>query len=254
MKTYQALIIEDEKPLAENLKRMVSEVDDSIQVIGIISTVRDAINFLHLNNPNLIFLDIQLSDGVCFNIFEKIKVHMPIIFTTAYDQYAIKAFKNNGIDYLLKPINKEELKQSIDKFKEINQLQDNNAKFESLLSLFSVKNEPYKKSFIVNVGVKSRIIEANEIAYFYALDKGVYIRTFNNKNYDIDYTLEKLSSTLDPDIFFRISRKYIINFKSIDEMITFSKGRRKLKLNPPTDDDLIINYRSTGKLYNWLNR
>ena len=251
----KTVIIEDEKILADKLEQYILEIDDSIEILAKIGTVRNAVDWLANNLVDLIFLDIQLADGLSFDIFEQIQINTPVIFTTAYDQYAIKAFKNNGIDYLLKPININELGESINKFKELHQHKEiNNPDFNALIEAFKNKSESYKKRFMINVGSKIKIIDTDDIAYFYAFVKGVYLKTTNNRDFAIDYSLDKLENILDPEVFFRISRKYLISFQSINELITLSKSKLKVALTPPATEDLIISYKRSGAFKKWLNR
>lgn len=249
------ILIEDEKILADKLERYILEIDDTIEVLAKIGTVRDTVDWLANNKVDLIFLDIQLADGLSFDIFEQIQLKTPVIFTTAYDQYAIKAFKNNGIDYLLKPIDIKELEESINKFKELFQLKEiKNPDFHALIKAFKNTTESYKKRFTINVGSKIKIINIEDVAYFYSLEKGVYIKTTYNRDFAIDYSLDKLEDILNPEVFFRVSRKYLINFQSIKELITLSKSKLKVILNPALIEDLIINYKRSGDLKKWLNK
>ena len=251
----KVVIIEDEKILANKLEEYLSEIDTSIEVLAKIGTVRDATNWLNNNEADLLFLDIQLSDGLSFDIFEQVDISTPVIFTTAYDQYAIKAFKNNGIDYLLKPISFDELRESIEKFKDLfRNLTVYNPDFKAMINALKKKSESYKKRFTIYVGSKIRIINTDDIAYFYSTNKAVFLRTINNKDFDVDYSLTKLENILNPDFFFRINRKYIIRIQSIDELITLSKSRLLVKLNPPVDEEIIITYQRSGNLKKWLNR
>lgn len=251
----KAVIIEDEKILANKLEEYIYEIDTTIEILTKIGTVRDSVNWLKNNKVDLIFLDIQLSDGLSFEIFEQVNIRTPVIFTTAYDQYTIKAFKNNGIDYILKPINIDELKESIEKYKGLFQNQTAyNPDFIRLIDAFKKKTESYKKRFTINVASKIKIINTDDIAYFYSTNKAVFLRTINNKDFDVDYSLNKLEYILDPEIFFRINRKYIIRIHSIDELITLSKSRLLVKLNPPVTENIIITYQRSGALKKWLNR
>lgn len=251
----KVVIIEDEKILANKLEEYLSEIDTSIEVLAKIGTVRDATNWLNNNEADLLFLDIQLSDGLSFDIFEQVDISTPVIFTTAYDQYAIKAFKNNGIDYLLKPISFDELRESIEKFKDLFRNRTvYNPDFKAMINALKKKSESYKKRFTIHVGSKIRIINTDDIAYFYSTNKAVFLRTINNKDFDVDYSLTKLENILNPDFFFRINRKYIIRIQSIDELITLSKSRLLVKLNPPVDEEIIITYQRSGALKKWLNR
>ena len=251
----KVVIIEDEKILANKLEEYLSEIDASIEVLAKIGTVRDATNWLNNNEADLLFLDIQLSDGLSFDIFEQVDISTPVIFTTAYDQYAIKAFKNNGIDYLLKPISFDELRESIEKFKDLfRNLTVYNPDFKAMINALKKKSESCKKRFTIHVGSKIRIINTDDIAYFYSTNKAVFLRTINNNDFDVDYSLTKLENILNPDFFFRINRKYILRIQSIDELITLSKSRLLVKLNPPVDEEIIITYQRSGALKKWLNR
>ena len=191
----KVVIIEDEKILANKLEEYLSEIDTSIEVLAKIGTVRDATNWLNNNEADLLFLDIQLSDGLSFDIFEQVDISTPVIFTTAYDQYAIKAFKNNGIDYLLKPISFDELRKSIEKYKDLFRNQTvYNPDFKAMINALKKKSESYKKRFTINVGSKIRIINTDDIAYFYSTNKAVFLRTINNQDFDVDYSLTKLEN------------------------------------------------------------
>jgi DNA-binding LytR/AlgR family response regulator len=184
-----------------------------------------------------------------------VKLKTPVIFTTAYDKYAINAFKNNGIDYLLKPLNINDLRDSINKYKDLYQDNKNySADLSDLIDVFKKKPASYKKRFMIQVGSKIKVIDTDNIAYFYAMDKGVFLKTDNKRNFAVDYSLDKLETILDPEMFFRISRKYIISLKSIKELITLSKSRLKVILTIPPTEDLIISYKRSGALKKWLNK
>jgi two-component system, LytTR family, response regulator LytT len=249
------LIIEDEKIASERLEQLLHQIDKTISVVAKIGTVRDAISWLGTNTVDLIFSDIHLSDGLSFNIFEKVEVTIPVIFTTAYDQYAIKAFKVNSIDYLLKPIEIEKLTQSIEKYKSLAENRSvNNLNIEFLLKSFIKKEETYKKRFMITIGPKVKIINVEDITYFFVQDKSVFIQTRNNKIAAIDYSLEALEKILDPELFFRINRKYIVHINSIANIYTLSKSRIKITLTPPVDEDIIISFNRSRNFKNWLNK
>jgi len=248
----RAIIIEDEKLAADNLQALIHSIDKDIEIIARIESVRNAVKWLSVNTCDLIFLDIQLSDGNSFTIFEQIEVKTPIIFTTAYDQYAIKAFKQNSIDYLLKPINKDELEISIEKFKEIR----NSSHLPDLKLLIESIKKPvqYQERFLVSAGMKLKTIKAKDVAYFYVKESGVFLCSRENKHYDIDFTLDKLEKILDPDIFFRINRQYIVHIDAIENMVTVSKSRLQLNLNPKATDDIIVSVNNVHDFRMWLNR
>ncbi|MCD4747284.1 MAG: LytTR family DNA-binding domain-containing protein [Bacteroidales bacterium] len=247
------LIIEDEKIAADHLEKMLRQIDKNIYIQGKIDTIEGAVKWLNNNKTDLIFLDIHLADGLCFKIFEQIKVKTPVIFTTAYDQYAIKAFKVNSIDYLLKPIEIRELEQSINKFKELNQLQKaNKIDYNSLIKVLSNKIE-YQERFIVRYGQKIKSIKADDIAYFYVNNENVFFCTKDNINYPIDFSLDKLENILDPKYFFRVNRQFIVNFSAIENMYPLSKSRIKIELKPQTDCETIVSYSRLSDFRKWLN-
>lgn len=249
----KVLIIEDEPLAAEKLTSLILELHSDFQICGTIRSVLEAVRWLQTNTADLIFLDIQLSDGLSFRIFEEIHVSTPIIFTTAYDQYAIRAFDVNSIDYLLKPIQKVELKQSLAKFQELRSYGSE----ELLAVLKHLKNEHigYKNRFLITIGEQLKTIRTIEIAYFFARDKAVYLRTFSAKDIPIDYSLEQLETELDPSEFFRINRSCLLNIQAIEKMYSWSSSRIKLTVNPPSDDDsvTIVSVKRTAEFKEWLN-
>jgi len=250
----RAIIIEDEQFAAKRLVKLIKEIDAEIQIESILGSIEESIKWLSNNTCDLIFLDIQLSDGISFSIFEKISIKIPIIFTTAYDQYAIKAFELNSISYLLKPIRKEELQESLNKYKELKSAFA--IDFENLLAGIQGKQNEYKKRFLIQVGDKLKKIEVSDIAYFYAFDKNVFIKTFQGKSIALEFTLDTLEKLLNPEDFFRINRKYIVNMESIAEMFAYSRGRVKLNLNPPADEELdaIVSIERSPKFKTWMNK
>ncbi|MEZ4886236.1 MAG: LytTR family DNA-binding domain-containing protein [Chitinophagales bacterium] len=252
----RVLIIEDEHLAAEELKEMLSDINSSIEIVDTIDTVKNAIEWLRspkASHIDLIFLDIHLADGNSFSIFEEVKVKTPIIFTTAYDQYAIRAFKLNSIAYLLKPIDKDDLEDSLEKFEDI-QTNDSNIDFTSLIEAVQKKNTTYQKRFIVTTGDKIKSILTVDVAYFMSEGKYLYLTTKDGKQFIVDFTLSKLEKVLQPDRFFRINRKFIINFDAIKNMVSYSKSRVKIELNPPCTTDAIVSVDRSGRFKQWLNR
>jgi DNA-binding LytR/AlgR family response regulator len=248
----KAVIIEDEKLAADNLELMLHSIDAGIQILAKIESVRNSVKWLSSNNCDLIFLDIQLSDGNSFSIFEDIEVKTPVIFITAYDQYAIRAFKHNSIDYLLKPVNKDDLSLSLQKYQEYYQSRQT-PDYKVLLE--TIRNSVnYQERFLVSAGQKLRTIKTTDIAYFYVHTKGVFLCTKEDKHYDINYTLEKLKEMLDPKIFFRVNRQYIINIEVIENMFTVSKSRLKLELKPKPSEEVIVSVNNVQEFRLWLNR
>lgn len=247
----RVLIIEDEQLASEELKEMLFDINPSIQVIDTIATVSKAVEWLKSSKSrtiDLIFMDIHLADGNSFSIFEEVNVKIPIIFTTAYDKYALDAFKLNSIDYLLKPIDKDDLVDSIDKYEYTSNLIDYSKIVDNL------RKDPYQKRFIVTSGDKIKSILTEDVSYFMSEGKYLYLTTKNGRQFIIDYTLAKLEKVLKPDHFFRINRKFIINFDAIDNMITYSKSRVKIELNPPCTTDAIVSVDRSGTFKSWLNR
>ncbi len=255
----KVLIIEDEHLAAEELAEMLLEIRPDIKILDRLDSVKNAIRWLKSSKAkqlDLIFLDIHLADGNSFNIFEEIKVKTPIIFTTAYDQYAVQAFKINSVDYLLKPIDQDDLTESIEKFEEIyaSNTATSNIDFTSLIEAVQKKEVNYQKRFLVTIGEKIRSIPAEEVAYFMSEGKYLQMTTKTGRQYIIDFTLAKLEQVLKPDYFFRINRKFIINFDAIKNMINYSKSRVKIELDPPCSVDAIVSVDRSGNFKKWLNR
>lgn len=249
----KVLIIEDEKLAAERLESMLREINPEIQVVAKLSSVKESVNWLLQNNADLIFIDIQLSDGISFTIFERVPVSTPVIFTTAYDQYAIKAFKFNSIDYLLKPIRRQDLFDSLLKFKNLKSALG--IDYGNLLAQIQDRKPEYRKRFLIQIGEKIRKIEIEEVAYFYVFDKCCFIRTVAGGHYPVEYTLDKLEAIINPADFFRINRKYIVQMNAIANMIAWSRGRVKLELKPASENefDTIVSIDRSADFKRWLN-
>jgi DNA-binding LytR/AlgR family response regulator len=247
------LIIEDESFAANKLELMIKEIDPAIQIMGKLGSIKESVKWLNQYSADLIFLDIQLSDGLSFSIFEQVNLNTPIIFTTAYDEYAIKAFQVNSISYLLKPIRKNDLADSLQKYHSLKTTF--NIDFEILLAHIQSREPVFKKRFLIQMGEKIRKVEVSEIAYFFILEKGVYMSTFQGHNYSIEYSLDKLETMLDPTRFFRINRKLLVNIESIANMVAYSRGRIKLELRPKTDNSLesIVSIDRSSEFKKWLN-
>lgn len=247
------IIIEDEKPSARRLKRMLAEIN--IEAQAMLHSVEEAVNWFQNNeHPDLILLDIQLSDGLSFEIFEQVEVKSAIIFTTAYDEYALKAFKLNSIDYLLKPIDDDELKTAIDKF-ESNQsvpqnMQVNLDQIKKLLINPLDKN--YKQRFTVKIGQHLKMISIDDIECFYSENKGTYIFTSDNRDYLIDSTLEQINSMLDPTKFFRVNRKFYVNVNAIKDIISYTNSRLKIILNTFSEYEIIVSREKVKDFKNWI--
>ena len=247
------IIIEDEKPAARLLQRKVEKL--GLQVNQMLHSVEESINWFHSNpHPDLIFLDIQLSDGLSFEIFEAIDIKSAVIFTTAYDEYALRAFKLNSIDYLLKPIDEEDLETAISKFK--NQFQKSSIAsldFEIIKKmLINPIDREYKKRFTIKMGQQLKMINIDEVECFFSENKGTYLHTFDNRDYLLDNTLEQLETELNPEDFYRVSRKFIIPMKAIKEIQLYSNSRLKVILPTYKEDEVIVSREKVGDFKTWL--
>lgn len=248
------LIIEDEPATAKRLEKMLVSLDAGIIVENIIDTVEESIHyFQRQQKPDLVFMDIHLADGNSFEIFEKVNIKCPVIFTTAYDQYAIQAFKVNSIDYLLKPIKKEELEKSLKKFKEIAPVSGTNIyEIKQILELLEQKKPAEIKRLLVKIGARITAVSIDEVAYFYIEDKIVYAVLFNAKKYPVDFSLDQLENELNSQIFFRINRGFIICFEAIRSMTTYSKSRIKIELEPTVVESIVSSTDRTSNFKVWL--
>ncbi|MCG6188919.1 LytR/AlgR family response regulator transcription factor [Maribellus maritimus] len=250
----RVVIVEDEAVAAERLKKMLEEVAPDFSIGANLGSVKESVKWFTKNQADLIFLDIQLSDGISFSIFEQVQVNTPVIFTTAYDQYSIKAFELNSIAYLLKPIRKEDLTLSLQKYKSVKSVFT--IDFESLLSEIKGTQPEFKKRFIIQIGQKIRMVETAAIAWFNAIGKNVFIKTFDGQSYPLEFSLDKLETQLNPNQFFRINRKYIVNLNAIENMTAWSRSRIKLKLNPPVEDETetVVSVDRSPVFKKWLDK
>lgn len=251
------IIIEDEKPAARLLQRKLEKLNLKIGVM--LHSVEEALDWFSKNeHPDLIFLDIQLSDGLSFEIFEKVEIKSAVIFTTAYDEYALRAFKLNSIDYLLKPIDEDDLEIAVAKFKSLLpkqeiQPQSIGIDFEQIKKMLTNPFEKnYKKRFTVKIGQHLKVISIEEIECFFSENKGTYIHTFDNRNYLIECTLELLEQELDPGDFFRISRKFIIPLKAIKEIVLYSNSRLKVILPSFKEEEVIVSREKVSDFKTWI--
>jgi len=247
----KVIIIEDEDVAAKRLERLLREIAPEMEVLATLGSVKKATQWLRTNRADLIFLDIQLSDGLSFSIFESVPVSTPIILTTAYDQYAIKAFELNSIAYLLKPIRRAALEEALNKYQSLRTAF--NIDFQILQEAMRPRQH-YRERFLIQVGEVFRKVECSEVAYFFSAYKSTFLRTHAGKTYDLDLSLNHLEHTLDPNHFFRINRKYIVSMDSIKQMIAWSRSRVKLKLNPPPNEeqDTVVSIDRAGDFKNWM--
>lgn len=247
------LIIEDENPAANRLIKLLEPHFPGITPVANLDTITRAVNWFRKNPaPDLIFCDIQLADGISFEIFEQVKLSTPVIFTTAFDQYAIKAFQVNAIDYLLKPIDPVELAEAVEKFKarEVRPALD----LELLKGLLQSEKKAFKTRFLVRFGEKIQSISLEEVGFFFSEERVTFLQTKEGKKYVLDSTLEQVESQVDPAVFFRINRKYLCRVEAVDEVLTYSNSRLKVKLKNCSDTDILISREKVGEFKEWLDR
>lgn len=258
----KVFIVEDERLGLDRLIKLLQEVDPEITVIGYVETVKSAIWWLENNPPpDIIFMDIELADGQCFEIFNQIEVKSPIIFTTSYDEYALRAFKVNSVDYLLKPIRREDLAQSLTKYRNLkSNFTDKdlvNQNIEKLISGLQSFQQPkeYRKRFLVKQGQKLLSVEIDDIAWFSADGKLCFMRTWKNNRYIIDYTLEQLTDMLDPEEFYRVNRSYLVNIRSIVSVSPYFNGKMILQLSPAADtNDVVVSREKATDFKQWMGK
>jgi DNA-binding LytR/AlgR family response regulator len=253
----KVVIIEDEVPAAEKLERYLAKYDASIQVLAKLTSIKDSVHWLQENQDtaDLFFMDIQLLDGLSFQIFQQVTIRKPVIFITAFNEFALDAFKVNSIDYLLKPITFTDLSASLAKLKNLReQLQWNNEKTEKLQEAFSTpKTKDYKNRFMVKLGDHIRSITADQICLLYAEGRDVYLVTNQNRKFIIDYTLETLEDLLEPKNFLRINRTYILNINSIKDVLVYSNSRLKITLIQEFDKEIIVSREKVSVFKEWFD-
>ena len=249
----KVLIIEDERPAAQKLVRMLKEINSEVEIIDVLRSVEQSVNRFHEKpKPELIFMDIQLEDGLCFDIFENCRIDIPVIFTTAYNEYALKAFKVNSVDYLLKPVDRNELKNAINKFAIIHQSRTNYSKLESVIKELQPKQ---KERFLVKIGEHYKSIPASTIHCFYINERYTFLFTDTAKSYPLDYSLDKIEQLVDSKVFFRINRDFIVNFHAIRDMIVYSSSRLKIILSGWTEkDEIIVSRERVSSFKKWIDR
>jgi DNA-binding LytR/AlgR family response regulator len=250
------LIIEDEPQAAQRLETLVRSLEPSVFVLAKLDTVKRSVEWLNSNPaPDLIFMDIQLADGVSFLIFEQCEVKSPIIFTTAYDAYALKAFKVNSIDYILKPVDKEELAAALQKYKSMAKGETQTKKIlDNIGHAVELLTKRYKSRFVIKVGEHLRTVEVESILYFFSQEKTTFCCTSDNRTLILDFTLEQLEEMVDPSSFFRINRKYLVSAHAIQDIISYTNSRLKLVLKGSQDNDIIVARERVQEFKDWLDR
>lgn len=250
----KAVIVEDENFASKRLVSLIEELAPEINIIGQITSVENGKQWFEDNpKPDLIFLDIQLNDGYGFDILDMLEDHPPVIFTTAYNEYAIRGFKYNGLDYLLKPIGKNDLNNALHKYRKSKS--NNNEIFDEqkLASIKKLFNKEYKKRFMIKVGNQFNTFSVDDIAYFKSNEGLIFLHSHTGQQYPIEYSIDQLEEILDPVHFFRINRKFMISVKSVIEIHSYFNSRLLLKLNPQEDEQIIVSRERTSNFKKWLD-
>jgi DNA-binding LytR/AlgR family response regulator len=244
------VIVEDEHHASKRLEQLLKLVEPGIEIVQILESVDEAVNWFSQNKrPDLIFMDIQLDDGISFEIFDAVKIEVPVIFTTAYNEYAIRAFKVNSVDYLLKPIEQEALEAAIRKFKN---LFAGTGDFETKIAkVIGQISSPYKTRFFIKVGIRFRSIPVESICSFFVEERNTFLTTNEGKNYDLDHSLDQLQKIVDPGMFFRINRNCLVNINCIDEIVSYSTNRLKLKMGK---SEQIVSRDKVSEFKQWMDR
>lgn len=251
----KVLIVEDELPAANRLQKLLSEIDADYEVIHRCDSIESGVQFFKSGaKPDLIFLDIQLGDGLSFEIFQQVDIQVPVIFTTAYDEYALRAFELNSIDYLLKPIRKEHLEKSLNKFRKLAMNPSSEGLNEVFAAMLDRQKKVYKQRFLVYSGESLLSVAISDVAYFYSVEKSTFLTTIAGKSYPVDYSLDKLEGMLTPVDFFRVNRQYIVSMGAIRKINILSKSRIKLLLTPESPDEVLISNARTHDFRQWLDR
>ena len=251
------LIIEDEKLAANRLSALIKKMDEAVKIVGILDSIKASVAWFSSNpQPDLAFMDIQLADGLSFEIFDQVAVSCPVIFTTAFDEYALRAFKVNSIDYLLKPIDTDELSRAMEKFRNLHRESSKPGAVAAPVMdrVLQMLTKSFKSRFLVRAGEHIKTIPAEQVTFFYSMEKATFLNTIENKEYDIDYTLEELEGLLNPELFFRINRKYIVSMGAIRDIINYTNSRLKLKLVNSNDNEIIVSREKVTEFKNWLDR
>jgi two-component system, LytTR family, response regulator len=250
----QVLVIEDEKLAAERLIDMIVEIEPSVHILKSLDSVKASVRWFSANpQPDLIFMDVQLADGLCFEIFEKTSIESPVIFTTAYNEYALRAFKVNSIDYLLKPIDKTELQLAINKFQKLkSEISGTFIQPHLLKQVMEMIKNPYKSRFVVRVGEHIKAIGIEDVAYFYTSEKSSFLRTLVGRDFAIDCSLDQLEEELNPDKFFRVSRQFIVALPHIKDIIAYSGSRLKLVVTSSDQMEILVSREKVTTFKKWL--
>jgi DNA-binding LytR/AlgR family response regulator len=252
----RVLIIEDEPQAIKRLETLVEDLIPGSTILAKIDSVKGSVTWLRDNSPpDLIFMDIQLADGISFQIFEQCQVKSPVIFTTAYDAYALKAFKVNSIDYILKPVDKDDMERALKKLNSLTQGKDHSTEMlANIGEAVKLLTRKYKTRFVLKVGEHLKSIEVSDIQYFFSLEKATFAKIADGRKHILDFTLDQLEEVVDPEHFFRINRKYIVSAPAIQDMVSYTNSRLKLVLKGSDDSDIIVSRERVQEFKDWLDR
>ena len=251
----RVIIIEDEIPAANRLAKMLQSITDELEVVKKIDSVEAAVKFIgSAENIDLIFMDIQLADGLSFDIFQQTKVKAPVIFTTAFDQYTLKAFKVNSIDYLLKPIDEKELEQAVEKYRQLYSQKENGISEKILKMVQEMNTVRYKERLLIKRGQQLSYLKTESTAYCYADGKLCYAVDFTNNKYMLESNLSQLEEQLQPNKFYRINRQLLVNIEAVSKVHTWLGGRLKLELLPSTTSDTVVSRERVNGFKEWLGQ
>ncbi|MEA5403958.1 LytTR family DNA-binding domain-containing protein [Arcicella sp. DC2W] len=259
MKDLRLVLVEDEVATARNLEYVLKNLNENISILAILQSVSEAVNWFENNQVqyDVIFMDIRLADGLSFDIFKKVNIHRPVIFVTAYNDYAIQAFKNNGIDYILKPFDEQEIAKALEKFENLTKPSEQELDGKKLAQLLDNVNaglKSYKKSFLVHHRDKLLPLETAKIAWFYTSNEIVYAHTLDDKQYIMEFTMEQLEQQIDPALFFRANRQFIVNRMAILEIEFYFNGRLSVKVKPEPTEHILISKARVPAFKSWMNR
>lgn len=250
---HNVIIVEDEKPAAIHLRNLLEK--QGIQVLALLDSVKNTAKWLANNSsPDLLIMDIQLGDGLSFEVFDIIKVRCPVIFITAFNQYAMEAFKVNSIDYLLKPIDEDELSQALDKYQQMHEAFNVEKARAQIGDVRNLIKPDYKSRFVIKVGAHLKSISVANALYFYSQEKATFMKTKNARSYVLDYTLEQIQTLIDPNLFYRICRKYLVHIDAIQDIVSYTNSRLLLKLTHLTERDAIVSREKVSEFKEWLDR
>jgi DNA-binding LytR/AlgR family response regulator len=251
--SLNVLIIEDEPLAAARVEKLTREINSEVIILDKIDSVAAAVEWLTRNaSPDLILMDIQLADGMSFQIFERCQVTAPVIFITAFDEYAIKAFKMNGVDYILKPVDKDELTMAFKKLENLVQPKVTRKMMESMMHAMQSMTKNYRERFVIKVGEHLRTVATGDVLFFYSHEKTTFAQARDARKHILDYTMDQLESQLDPGRFFRINRKYLVSLDAIQDMISHTNSRLKLVLKSSDDNDVIVARERVQEFKDWL--